>query len=160
MAGHIIAVDPGGVSGIADWSNDLGIVQCWEVPGGFDAFVEDWEWTDVQAVVCETYTVTPQSLKNTRQSDAQDIIGWLKGECRVRGIKLVLQKPADRRFGTKAKLQHLGWYRPSKGGHMVSAAAHLLTYLATNAKNAEVLARLREFANVSQDSLHEMQRGA
>jgi hypothetical protein len=156
--GHIIAVDPGAVTGVAEWSQDLGIIQSYEVEGCAEGFFDEWSWENVEAVVCESFTITPATLRNTRKGSkcAIDIIGWLKGECAVRRIPFIAQSPAQaKRFGSNAKLKHLNAHKTTDGGHANDAVRHLITYLA-DTKHPVMLERLKGMLD-AQDHDHPVQ---
>jgi hypothetical protein len=141
-----VAVDPGGVTGVA-WYVD-GQFGSAEVPGGDLGFAPFWrdvlEQFNVAHLVCETFTITPATASKTRQYDALYIIGWLRSECGHLGLPLTMQSPSTgKSFATDAKLRHLGWYDRTPGGHRNDAARHLLTFLAKRGEPA-ILKRLGE----------------
>jgi hypothetical protein len=141
MSGHpwtnVVAVDPGGTTGLAQaaFYPDGRIVEdsfrSWErdpframreVEGMLEGRVLD-------AVVCERYTITPQTLKKSAQYDALYQVGILGYLARRYGVKVTLQQPSQaKRLATNDKLERIGWRRPSPGGHQDDASRHLLTY--------------------------------
>lgn len=129
---RILAVDPGTVTGIADYDKQRGVFFN-EVKGGVKGFVDAVRHSlplyDV--VVCESFVISPRTLRVSRVHDSLDIIGWLKGEEGYTYPELVMQTPAQaKQFATDDKLRRLGWYNATKDGHANDAARHLLTYLA------------------------------
>jgi hypothetical protein len=83
----------------------------------------------LDAVVCERYTITPQTLKKSAQYDALYQVGILGYFARRYGVKVTLQQPSQaKRLATNDKLERIGWRNPSRGGHADDASRHLLTY--------------------------------
>ena len=73
----ILAVDPGGTtgwmlwdSGLLDWGED-GREEFYATLGGLVDF-------ELDAIVCERYTISSNTLKKTRQHDALELIGVLR----------------------------------------------------------------------------------
>lgn len=141
-----VAVDPGGVTGVAVYSE--GDFMSCEVEGGDVGFAAFWrtllrDYT-VAGLVVESFTITPATAQKTRQYDALYIIGWLRLEGEQSGLRPVMQSPSTgKSFATDAKLRHFGWKDRSPGGHRDDAARHLLTYLAKAGEPA-ILKRLGE----------------
>ena len=125
MTKTVVAVDPGGTTGVAVWSRDAVLVyaQC-----------DDWQQavdyvlaTHPDVIVCESFHITTQTAKKSRSYDALYMIGALLYECNKRGVPLTLQAPSERQFATPKKLAAIGWQ--PRGDHATQAARHLLTYL-------------------------------
>lgn len=118
---YIIAVDPGGTTGWAEWKHG-------EFRSGEEA---DWlHWIDNRdfdqdIFVIETYTITASTAKKSQQTDALRLTGcleWMAYPYR----KVIYQKPSEAKaFSTDKKLKRIGWYTPGKG-HANDAARHLL----------------------------------
>ena len=147
----VVAVDPGGTTGVA-WvigpRRWFGSTVC---AGGRFGF---FNWFTVQigtglmptAVVCEDFIITDATARKTPQPDPYRIIGWLELWCYQHDVPFCLQSPAKGKgFGTDAKLKHLGWHSTGNGGHDVDAARHLLTFLAQH-NDEDVLAALKDFS--------------
>lgn len=120
----IIAIDPGGTTGVAGYEDSLfytGEVGAWETAVDYVLALEP------DIVVCESFHITAQTLKVARSYDALYMIGTLKYELPKRGIELVMQTPSERQFATPKKLAAVGW--KVKGDHATQATRHLLTYL-------------------------------
>jgi hypothetical protein len=122
----IIAVDPGGRTGMATWPNfsSAEVAEPMEVV----RIVEDAMAPEgaVDAVVCENFRPRPRV---TWQPDALHIIGGLRYVCWRHGVPLVLQEPAQAKtFATDDRLKAAGFYVPGMG-HANDAARHLLRYL-------------------------------
>ncbi len=134
----IIAVDPGGTTGLAFWTE----------PGEYPHFeqvrrerqirlemledIRTWaaELGSDLTIVCETYTITQRTSKLSQQTDALKIIGVLEYFAHVYGPRIVMQSPADaKRFATDARLKAAGMWTPTKGGHANDANRHLFVYL-------------------------------
>jgi hypothetical protein len=104
-----------------------------------DDFV-DWAWETIELyapwdlrVTCEKFDVTQRTMG--KGADAHWAIGQsyvLAFACRRFGAEFVLPqpKPAEAKsFSTDAKLRAMGWYTPTRGGHVNDAKRHLLLYL-------------------------------
>jgi hypothetical protein len=139
-----VAVDPGGVTGIAVWN---GTHRCLEVPGGFVGFVEwsqDQDWSVVTDLIVEDFIVNAATHRKdaTAYRTTNDIIGACRYIANVRCIHYRTQPPSAKTFGDDAKLRRLGWFSPSKGGHRNDASRHLLRHLA-HSRTPEILDALR-----------------
>lgn len=127
----VVAVDPGGTTGIAVWSPDLGL-SLREIAPASNAV--DW-LADIArgpkvTFVVERYIITPATAKMSQQHDALEIIGALKFIARKYNHPLVMQTPAEaKKFSTDAKLKTVGWYQPGHG-HARDASRHALLFLA------------------------------
>ena len=142
---RILAIDPGGTTGwaLADEDHlDL-------VTSGQAAQFEFCQMAEehaagsfrapVDVIVCESYTVTPATIKLTREYAALEIIGTLRYLAQRDKRKFKLQTPAAaKRFMTDARLRNLGWWQPGKD-HARDALRHLGLYLAEERNNLEVL---------------------
>lgn len=128
---RVLAVDPGGTTGWMLWGGDPGHLDDWGECSPTDFFqllnCIACGWLD--AIVCERYTVTANTLKKSRQTDALELIGVLKYEAWQRDIPFVLQQQ-NPRFCTDNRLRLCGLYVP--GDHGRSAARQLLLYLVDN----------------------------
>ena len=140
---HIIAVDPGGTTGLAYWSHPDRQTQFKDEPverKHKDQMLEDiGGWSQCLGgsltVVCETYTITARTAKLSQQTDALKIIGVLEFFEHMYGIRLVMQKPADaKRFSTDARLKAADMWMPTTGGHANDAQRHLFMYLVKHGK--------------------------
>lgn len=136
----VIAVDPGLTTGWAVLYPD-GEFRSGETKGSF-AFLKtvygllrdrafDWH------IVCERYTITPETIKKSRQTDALEIIGTLKFLTTYYDAGWSMQNPSEaKNFATDAKLRRVRWYRQGLG-HANDASRHLLCY-AVNHKMIDV----------------------
>lgn len=122
---RIIAVDPGGTTGWAEWE-----------AGKLTAFGqgEDWQATttfllsrEPDILVVESFHITTETAKKARSYDALYMIGALGYEASLRGIRMAMQAPSMRMFATPKKLEAMGW-KP-RGDHAIQATRHLLTFL-------------------------------
>ena len=151
LAEVIISVDPGKMTGFAvyhlrkgpefpvgPWPNSVGKEwkfvswerPTWEAVKAVDLLLQDNKDL-LEAVVCESYHITMQTLKKTRTENwSMESIGALRYVSTLAGIPFILQSPADRMFSTDAKLKAMNWWNPSKGGHANDAARHMMLYLA------------------------------
>ncbi len=132
MGAVIVAVDPGGTTGLALWSRTVGLsLRELDDP----AHAVDWladiaGQIDYGIFVVERYIITPATAKMSQQHDALEIIGAIKYLVRKHGHDLVMQTPAEaKKFSTDAKLKNIGWYQPGQG-HARDASRHALLFLA------------------------------
>lgn len=130
----ILAVDPGGTTGVAMFRGHNREPHFEEVHDGHHGFVR-WmadQWDEFEQIICESFIPRPGA--RSMQYDALFIIGWLDGEALLRGVPFKLQSPAQAKsFATNDKLKAAGLYPVGKG-HAQDAARHLLTYLAPRDK--------------------------
>lgn len=141
----IVALDPGKVTGLATLRpEDVGR------PGFFESWQTDtWDavaWVElrvahVEAVICEDYIITMQTLKKTRGENwSLESLGALRYMCRKADKPLVVQAPADaKKFSTDTKLKTAKMWHPTPGGHANDAARHLMLYLARTERLGLVL---------------------
>jgi hypothetical protein len=122
----IIAVDPGGRTGMAQWYD--GDFTSWEVEEPMEVVrlvgdaIREWD-----AVVCENFRPRPRV---TWQPDALHIIGGLRYFTWRHEVPFILQEPAQAKtFATDERLKAAGFYTKGGEGHANDAARHLLRYL-------------------------------
>lgn len=126
----IVAVDPGGTTGVARIDT--------ERPDSFASF-EQPPLEAIQTVelllpgmsllVIEDFRISGQTVKKTRQYDALWSIGALRYLAWRQGVDVDMRLPSEREFATNARLKEVGWRNPSKGGHRDDAARHLFVTL-------------------------------
>jgi hypothetical protein len=127
----VVGVDPGGTTGLALWSPDMGL-SLRQIEGA-DVAV-DWMADCARTLQCATfvvekYIITPATAKLSQQHDPLEIIGALKFLTRKYKHKLVLQSPSEAKaFSTNDKLKRVGWYQPGQD-HARDASRHVLLYL-------------------------------
>lgn len=129
--GTVIAVDPGGTTGLAAWAPGIGLHLVELKPNeAVDWLAEVAQGALKKHFVVERYIITPATAKMSQQHDALEIIGALKYLVRAHGHTLTMQTPAEAKaFSTDEKLKNLGWYHPGKP-HARDASRHALLYLA------------------------------
>lgn len=132
----ILAVDPGLATGLAVLESSVMRFNSHEVKTPKEFY--DWiQWFFESPhhpthIVCESYIITPETIKKSRQNYSLELIGVLKYLAWERELPFTLQTPIEgKSFGTDEKLKTIGWYRPSQG-HANDAARHLLTYCVQN----------------------------
>lgn len=127
----ILAVDPGGNTGLARWAD-----------GNWNAWFEDAQTAASQvhaelvagldALVFESFRISAQTAKKTQTGslEAIELIGVGRYLARQYGTRFVLQSPAEAKmFATDEKLKALDmWHRGSD--HPRDATRHLLLFLA------------------------------
>ena len=137
---NVLAVDPGGETGLAWWR--AGQHRAWHEPleQAMDTVYMEiicvWnremfpgrERFDL--VVSEGIVITAQTLKKSRDvQDAIEFIGIMRYACRKWGPPFETQTPSDAMtFSTDAKLRALGWW-VSGPDHANAASRHLLLAL-------------------------------
>ena len=150
MAIAIISVDPGKMTGVAEWiapGNDPkeGTFESFEytVEQFFDYIktrIGELDSLGYQVhLVCESFLITVQTAKNTQATWSLELIGVLKFLAHLFGLPgVTMQTPSTgKTFGTNGKLKYLGWMRTGTidgvkyVGHANDAARHLATYGAT-----------------------------
>lgn len=137
---RIIAVDPGGTTGIAryDMDEELGVpvFTSFELPtmAALDAVRQTLETVKVDLLVCELFIIGTGTTRKTRAGSYAAIhsVGALMYLAHWYGVPFDGQAPTEKEFADNAKLAKLGWRRPSKGGHADDAARHLLVAAVKN----------------------------
>lgn len=132
----IIAVDPGGTTGLALAVFIDGVVTRFEATERAPMEAVQWvEWelnekfsgdpNEATLVACENFI--PRPGVRTWQPDALHIIGALRYMTWLRGEQVALQSPGDaKRFATNDKLEKIGWRSRTPGGHADDAVRHLM----------------------------------
>lgn len=129
MNNSVVAVDPGGTTGLALWAPGLGLSLLEKDPEAAVDWLHLLAEGDKKTFVVERYIITPATAKMSQQHDALEIIGVIKFLARKYGHALVMQKPAEAKgYSTDQKLKNVGWYQPGKP-HARDASRHLLLYL-------------------------------
>lgn len=142
-----IAIDPGLVSGVALISSEWANPMVEEIRGRenlYDWFMERFAaYAKVELeVVVESYHITHRTPQLSAQYDALYIIGAVELLCRSDNRKMFLQSPATKGFGNNKKLQALGWWFPSTGGHGNDACRHLMLHLVHEHKDERIIKAL------------------
>lgn len=135
MARHVLAVDPGKMTGVAYLDRETNDFKSYELD--FDAtcaFAEKMSvalGTDL-LIVSESFIITVQTAKNTQAPWSLELIGVLRFlSRRFTEQDIVLQSPSTaKRFSSDERLKQMGWHVPGKG-HANDAARHLLLVCAT-----------------------------
>lgn len=77
-------------------------------------------------VVCESFTITAQTVQNSAAPWSLEGIGALRFLCRRHDAELTMQGPVEaKRFATNNRLKAQGWYISTPGGHVNDALRHL-----------------------------------
>ncbi len=131
---YIIAIDPGHTTGIVYYCTQReNVVLNAEIEGRDRAIdmvantIESQPQT-IRAIVAEAFVFTEETTRVSPQYDPLKINGAVEWLCARYGVRYVEQHRDRQSFGTKAKLQKLGWWFPGDG-HSRSAAKHLLAFL-------------------------------
>lgn len=125
----VLAIDPGGTTGIAYYNTEWDKFNSWQADNFYDA-MHSWATPDV--LVIERFTIRQNTHKLSADAFEQttDLIGAFRYLALRDGVDFIRQTPAQAKaFATDDKLKRLGWYTPGLP-HGNDAARHLLTYLA------------------------------
>ena len=126
-----VACDPGKMSGLAVWADD-DLVSARQLTQFDTCDVIEELAPAADAVIMETYTITPATTKKSRQHWSLEIIGTARWICNRYGTDFVLQTPAAAKaFASDDKLKTAGLWQPGQD-HAVDAIRHMVLYLATN----------------------------
>lgn len=129
---RILAVDPGKTTGwvIYQEGEDLEFGQ-----SAFEPFVKKVERVQqgissyIDTIVCERFTINTFTTKNSNQTDALEVIGYLKSVAVRYQTRFLLQMPSSAKtFATDERLKDAGLYIVGQD-HARDAARHLLLYL-------------------------------
>jgi len=125
----VVAVDPGGTTGVAVGHFTQGQppeIEVYELEPmkALDRVSEELR-RGASLVAYETFR--PRSGVRTWQPDALYVIGGVRYLCYLSDTPCVGQEPADaKKFATNRKLDVMGWRHPTEGGHQDDATRHLL----------------------------------
>lgn len=124
----VLAVDPGGTSGLAVWSD--GALRATGQYSFRDLFDYVKNLSGVDHVVVERFTLNHSTVRMSAQPTALEAIGYLRTFAWSVGSSFTLQSPADaKRFATDERLTAAHWKLPSKLDHANDALRHLLLFL-------------------------------
>lgn len=144
---HVISVDPGKATGVCllEWSGSQEdiptIVMSSEVqPEEFAIWFENalssaFSLNNIEniSVVCERFTITAQTVRNSQAPYSLEQIGVLKHLCRVNGFdpeKIVFQSPVDAKsMFPNPQLKKVGTWHKGGEGHANDAIRHALLRL-------------------------------
>jgi hypothetical protein len=143
---RVLAVDPGKMTGLAEWS-DYGGYEPDEVPHLFRAWALPYADAmsvvthrimhhEDDAVTMEDFVISERTAKMStagwRRGSELEFIGVVRWHCEHNDVGFNLYTPAQAKsFSTDAKLKRMDWW--TKGlDHPRDAARHLLLYLVEN----------------------------
>lgn len=147
MKRMIVAVDPGKASGICSFTweaRDAEPVLRWSGERQPHEFAEAIRTLILEAqsegylldIVCERFTITAQTAKNSQAPYSLEQIGVLKQVMRDAGMdenSLKFQSPSDaKRMFTNEGIKKLGYWHRGGAGHALDAMRHGLLFLAKN----------------------------
>lgn len=143
-----IAIDPGLTSGLVVWEHSVNRLTLVAEVFGRRRLYEDVEGylenvAGVEIVV-EEYEITMRTGTLSKQYDALYIIGAVESMCQRHKAPFFTQHRSAKTFGSDAKLKHLGWYAPSRGGHQNDAMRHLLRHLIVTKRDEGLLTKIKE----------------
>jgi hypothetical protein len=151
---YVLSVDPGKMSGVCllEWSgqeDDLPVVKfSVEVDDvGYDNPIDialnQWQSYDSFMVVCERFTITAQTVRNSQAPYSLEQIGILKHMCRVNGYKpenITFQAPVDAKtMFSNESLKKIGTWHKGGDGHANDAIRHALLKLVKSGWKPKVL---------------------
>lgn len=143
---RVLAVDPGGVTGLAVYDAGTDTFRSWQADS-YEQVVQDVRdecLSGLTRLVVESFVIRSNTHKLDPVAFAltTDLIGACRYIAYERGVPFSKQSPAEAKsFSTDDKLRRLGWYSPTPGGHANDATRHLLRYLAS-IHNPTILERL------------------
>lgn len=154
---HVISIDPGKATGVClmEWSESQDdvpkVVMSAEVqPEEFAKWFEtalsismSLLSVDKISVVCERFTITAQTVRNSQAPFSLEQIGVLKHLCRVNEFdpeKIVFQSPADAKsMFPNPNLKKIGTWHVGGEGHANDAVRHALLRLVKTGWQPRVL---------------------
>ena len=151
---YALAVDPGKISGVAllSWTTqdtDLPKLEAsYEVDDEAFASIinkhlDNWYQQDIFFVVCERFTITAQTVKNSQAPYSLEQIGVLKHLCRVADYSInniSFQTPVDAKnmFPNEA-LKKIGTWHRGGEGHANDAIRHALLKMTKSGWKPKIL---------------------
>lgn len=151
---YALAIDPGKISGVAllSWTtqdSDLPKLEAsYEVDDQafaetINKFLENWYKDGTFLVVCERFTITAQTVKNSQAPYSLEQIGVLKHLCRVAEYpvdNISFQPPVDAKnmFPNDA-LKKIGTWHRGGEGHANDAIRHALLKLTKSGWKPRIL---------------------
>ncbi|GAA2141716.1 hypothetical protein GCM10009760_26180 [Kitasatospora kazusensis] len=126
-----LAVDPGLTTGWAIWG-DHHKAHGQDEPMPFLDLAEEWAALarPASVMVVESYRITAETVRKSRQPWSLEIIGALRWIAHRHGVDFLMQTPADAKaFGHDARLKRLGFWVPGQD-HARDAYRHLALALA------------------------------
>lgn len=153
MTHAVLAVDPGKLSGIVllEWDGTdnspqqkLSIeVDERDFYTSVDIGMTGWRNYNSFAVVCERFTITAQTVRNSQAPFSLEQIGVLKHTCRMRGYEvenIKFQAPVDAKaMFPNDKIKKVGVWHKGGEGHALDATRHALLYLVKKGWKPKVL---------------------
>jgi hypothetical protein len=154
---HIISVDPGKATGVClvEWSGDQqeipqlkmsGEVQPEEFAKWFETALSiamSLNSTENISVVCERFTITAQTVRNSQAPYSLEQIGVLKHLCRINEYdpeRIVFQSPVDAKsMFPNPTLKKVGIWHKGGEGHANDSIRHALLRLVKTGWQAKVL---------------------
>jgi len=151
---YVLSVDPGKMSGVCllEWSgseDDLPVVKfSVEVDdvgyaSPIDIALHQWRAYDSFMVVCERFTITAQTVRNSQAPYSLEQIGILKHMCRTSGYapeNITFQAPVDAKtMFTNESLKKIGTWHKGGEGHANDAIRHALLKLVKSGWKPKVL---------------------
>jgi hypothetical protein len=132
---YVLAVDPGGTTGIVLWDMMLGgVAEIYELPHADVGFMLERIISAYRPdVVCEAFIITAKTVSNSQAPWSLKQLGvaeYLAAKYHCLYAQEQLPVTA-KKFATNERLKALGLYVPGKG-HATDAMRHLVIYLVRN----------------------------
>jgi len=156
----VLAVDPGGMTGLALYRTEPAFSSTPVLPADFQCTELDFmaacgkidyltrDYGNRLAIFWERFTVTRDTHKRTPQPDAMHVIGVCRYLAAKHGCRVLPEaQQASPSAPEQEKLKALGWWRAGEDDSQ-SAAAHMLRWLVASdelpPKEREILAALEK----------------
>jgi hypothetical protein len=136
---YFIFVDPGGTTGFVVINGSMEVILSAEVASWFDVpkmveqyflYCQEFDYP-TPVVVAESFHISAQTIKKSRQNEPIDILGALRYlNLKYTESVLVTQTPSEAKtFSTNDKLKKIGFWYKGGAGHANDAFRHALLYL-------------------------------
>lgn len=130
-APRILAIDPGLTTGVAILDGELGITTLQLQPEELYEFITNMgdRLNVFDAIVCEAYMISPDTLRKSRQLWSLELIGFMRYVAWRSNITFKLQQASSaKKFVTNELLKTYGLFIPGRD-HANDALRHLVIYL-------------------------------
>lgn len=127
---HVLAVDPGGNTGLATWKD--GRWTAWAEPAeqALITVHNELHAGELDQLISESFIISTATAKKSQDGLVSiEMIGVMRYLARVYGVKFETQTPSDAKsFATDEKLKAWEWW--TRGvDHPRDASRHLMTWL-------------------------------
>lgn len=125
-----MAIDPGKLTGYAVWTHSR-LTGAGQQPAADVMRYVQYNVESFDAVLCEHFTIMKHTLTKTKDAlETIKVLGFVEHTTRLAGKEFASYTASEAKdFMTDAKLERLGWYVKTPGGHRNDACRHLGLYL-------------------------------